>query len=72
MTQHCCEAMARQANWRCDRHDDPFDCPDAVVVFSARFQEYGLIVHGRGIDLSEDEVPAEFRDGRRLASPGGE
>ncbi|MGN9756752.1 DUF6980 family protein [Streptomyces sp. SD31] len=74
--------------------------PDALVGFSARFQEYGLILHDggtssitidfcpwcgrrlpasqrdrwfdelerRGIDPGEDEVPAEFQDGRWLAS----
>ena len=48
MTQHCCEAMARQVTWHCDHHDDPFDCADVVVLFSARFQEYGLIIHDGG------------------------
>ncbi|GAA0346650.1 hypothetical protein NE235_09890 [Actinoallomurus spadix] len=48
MTRHCCEAMARQVNWHCDQHDDPSDCPDAVVLFSARFLEYGLIIHDGG------------------------
>jgi hypothetical protein len=48
MTHHCCDAMARQVNRRCDQHDDPFDCPDALVGFSARFQEYGLILHDGG------------------------
>ena len=48
MIQHCCQAMTNQVNWHCDQHDDPFDCPDALVHFSARFQEYGLIVHDGG------------------------
>lgn len=48
MAQHCCEAMTRQVSWRCDQHDDPFDCPDALVRFNARFQEYGVIIHDGG------------------------
>ncbi|WP_406708117.1 DUF6980 family protein [Streptomyces halobius] len=32
-------------DWHCDTHTDPFACPDALVGFSAKFQEYGLIVH---------------------------
>ncbi|MEU6239707.1 hypothetical protein [Streptomyces sp. NPDC047024] len=49
MTNHCCEAMNRHVNVRCDQHeDDPFGCPDALVGFSAKFQEYGLIVHDGG------------------------
>lgn len=45
---HCCATMARQLDWDCDQHDDPFDCADAVVSFSPRFQEYGLIIHDGG------------------------
>ena len=48
MTKHCCDVMARQANLRCDSHADPFDCPDALIGFTARFQEYGLIIHDGG------------------------
>ncbi|MGW0989907.1 DUF6980 family protein [Streptomyces sp. NPDC002486] len=99
--EHCCEVMTDRVNVRCDRHDDPFDCPDALVDFIAKFQEYGLIIHDggrssitiefcpwcgrrlpgsqrdrwfdelerRGVDPGEDEVPADFQDGRRLTSP---
>ncbi|MGX2996897.1 DUF6980 family protein [Streptomyces sp. JNUCC 64] len=101
MTHHCCEAMSHQVDVRCDQHDDPFACPDALIDFNATFQEYGLIVHDggtssvtvafcpwcgqrlpesqrdrwhdelerRGIDPSEDEVPAVFQDDRWLAAP---
>lgn len=48
VTRHCCETMTRQANWSCDQHDDPFECPDALVLFSPRFQEYGLVIHDGG------------------------
>ncbi len=48
MAQYCCEAMARQVNWHCDHHHDPYDCADVVILFSARFQEYGLIIHDGG------------------------
>ncbi|MBC2879422.1 hypothetical protein K7I03_27330 [Streptomyces mobaraensis] len=41
--------MTRRLNWHCDTHADAFACPDALVVFSARFREYGLIVHDGGI-----------------------
>ncbi|MFK4085164.1 DUF6980 family protein [Kribbella sp. NPDC020789] len=88
--------MSRRIAAICAQHDDPFDCADALVHFSARFQEYGLIIHDggrsvisidfcpwcgrrlpesqrdrwfdelerRGIDPDEDEIPAEFLDGR--------
>lgn len=48
MTEHCCATMTSQVTWHCDRHDTPFTCPDAVIGFSDRFQEYGLIVHDDG------------------------
>ncbi|MFI7043936.1 DUF6980 family protein [Streptosporangium sandarakinum] len=97
MGEHCCESMIRQVTWHCDDHEDPFDCPDALVWFGSTFQEYGLIIHDggtsaigiafcpwcgsrlpesqrdhwfeepeqRGIDPQEDEIPAEYADGRR-------
>ncbi|MEU9834971.1 hypothetical protein AB0D67_25850 [Streptosporangium sp. NPDC048047] len=37
--------MTRQMMWRCEDHEDPFECPDALVRFNAGFQEYGLIIH---------------------------
>ncbi|MGI5325682.1 DUF6980 family protein [Actinomadura nitritigenes] len=46
--RHCCETMARRVDHSCDLHEDPFDCPDALVKYSARFDEYGLIVHDGG------------------------
>ena len=48
MGGHCCEAMAQQVNWSCNEHPEPFDCPDALVNFAARFQEYALIIHDGG------------------------
>jgi hypothetical protein len=46
MPQHCCEAMTRRLDWRCDTHADRYDCADAS--FTAKFQEYGLIIHDGG------------------------
>jgi len=40
--------MTRQADWHCAVHADVFACPDALVAFTAKFQEYGLIVHDGG------------------------
>ncbi|MEU8358209.1 hypothetical protein AB0C27_19540 [Nonomuraea sp. NPDC048882] len=48
MHEHCCELMARQVTWECDRHPDVSDCPDALVKFDERFVEYGLLVHDGG------------------------
>ncbi|WP_431899346.1 DUF6980 family protein [Nonomuraea sp. bgisy101] len=48
MDEHCCELMTRQVTWRCDDHEDPFDCLDILIGFDARFREYGLIIHDGG------------------------
>jgi len=40
--------MAQHLNRRCDQHEDAFDCPDTLVWFNAKFQEYGLIIHDGG------------------------
>lgn len=48
MTQHCCEAMTRQVDWQCDTHADRYGCADALISFTAKFQEYGLIIHDGG------------------------
>lgn len=46
--QHCCELMHSYVNAECVEHPDPFDCPDRQIYYSARFDEYGLIVHDNG------------------------
>ncbi|MGA5817906.1 DUF6980 family protein [Kitasatospora sp. NPDC094028] len=52
MTPHCCESMTAQLNRPCDRHEDPFDCPDALIHFSPKFQEYGIVIHDGGASVS--------------------
>ncbi|MFH8798860.1 DUF6980 family protein [Streptomyces sp. NPDC017936] len=48
MIEHCCPEMTRRVAWTCDAHADAFSCPDALVRFTPRFREYGLIVHDGG------------------------
>ncbi|MFD7882173.1 DUF6980 family protein [Streptomyces bauhiniae] len=52
VTNHCCETMSRQVDVSCDEHDNPHSCPDALIEFSAKFQEYGLIIHDGGTSSS--------------------
>ena len=40
--------MEDQVTLQCDEHSDPFDCPDRVIAYSDKFDEYGLIVHDGG------------------------
>jgi hypothetical protein len=43
----CCDELEEHLNWSCDMHDDPYDCPDAVILRSSRGQ-YGLPIHYGG------------------------
>jgi len=52
MERHCCDEMRRQIAWHCSDHADPFECPDALVRYSDRFDEYGLIIHDGGTSVS--------------------
>jgi hypothetical protein len=45
---HCCKEMDDQINFTCDKHENTFDCPDKLVSYIAKFDEYGLIVHNGG------------------------
>lgn len=42
----CCEQLDAQLRWSCDVHDDPSDCPDVVIVRTAR--GFGLPIHDGG------------------------
>ena len=37
--------MAKAHEFDCARHDDPFECPDALVIYNEVLDEYGLIIH---------------------------
>jgi hypothetical protein len=47
-TAHCCDDMRRNLDFHCEQHESPFDCPDALVYYSDKFDEYGIIVHDGG------------------------
>lgn len=45
---HCCDRMRAQVAFACDAHPDLAGCPDSLIAYSARFDEYGLRVHDGG------------------------
>ena len=51
MTQHCCDEMRDRVELRCDKHADLFECPDILVAFIPKFQEYGLVIHDGGSSM---------------------
>jgi hypothetical protein len=46
--QHCCDDMRRNLDFHCEQHESPFECPDALIYYSDKFDEYGIIVHDGG------------------------
>jgi hypothetical protein len=40
--------MAAQVNRTCPQHPDPDMCPDKLVAYTPRFNEYGLLIHDGG------------------------
>lgn len=68
--QHCCEQMVESLKFDCSQHADAFECPDTLVYYSDRFDEYGLIVHDGGasyVSISHcpwcgDKLPESRRD----------
>ena len=52
MRTHCCDDMTRAVSSSCDVHQDRFDCPDALVQYLPKFDEYGIIVHDGGTAVS--------------------
>jgi hypothetical protein len=48
MKKHCCEDMAYHADFKCDIHKSPFECPDQIIIFDKKDNDYGLIIHDGG------------------------
>jgi hypothetical protein len=37
-----CVHIAYQVTQQCQEHEDPWDCPDYVLIYNPRFDEYGI------------------------------
>jgi len=48
MKNHCCEDMTFHANFKCEIHENPFECPDKIIIFYEQNYDYGLIIHDGG------------------------
>ncbi len=44
--------MKSKVDYRCDEHADPFDCPDALIYYSEKINEHGIIIHDGGTAYS--------------------
>lgn len=43
--KYCCEEMEKKINYKCSKHNDPFDCPDNLLFYNKKYKEFGIIVH---------------------------
>ncbi len=46
--KYCCQKLKEKVEYICDKHPDPFDCPDNLIYYSNSLNVYGLIVHDGG------------------------
>lgn len=44
----CCAQMRDALEFECDSHESPYECPDALISYLEKFDEYGIIVHDGG------------------------
>jgi hypothetical protein len=44
----CCDQMAENLSVKCDIHVDEYECPDCLIAYSRKYNEYGIIVHDGG------------------------
>jgi hypothetical protein len=40
--------MTHFINWSCKQHSNPFDCPDCIMLYFNKFDEYGIPIHDGG------------------------
>lgn len=45
--------MAYHVNFKCDVHENPFECPDKIIIFDEKDNDYGLIIHDGGSSALE-------------------
>ncbi|WMB71375.1 hypothetical protein RA178_13105 [Shewanella oncorhynchi] len=48
MNKHCCQEMEEKLTFTCKVHRDEFECPDSIIRYTPKFDEYGLIIHDGG------------------------
>jgi len=49
---HCCDQMKYASTLDCDQHQDEFSCPDVLILYLEKFDEYGIIIRDGGCSFS--------------------
>jgi hypothetical protein len=39
---YACIHLTDQLTWRCEKHPDPSDCPDVLIIHNQRFDESAI------------------------------
>ncbi len=47
--KHCCDRMRTEVARNCREGLDRFRCPDSLVEYVPKYDEYGIIVHDGGL-----------------------
>jgi len=47
----CCNEMDYFTHCRCDIHSDVFECPDCLIYYDKKDNQYGIIVHDGGVSF---------------------
>jgi len=53
MSNKCCDKMDNYVDYASNFHENVFRCPDALIWYSRKFEEYGLIIHDGGESFIE-------------------
>jgi len=48
MNRHCCDWMQAQIDKQCDVHSSQADCPDALIAYHKKDDQYGIRIHDGG------------------------
>ena len=48
MIKHCCNEMEKAIEFDCEQHSDGYECPNTMISYIPKFDEYGIIIHDGG------------------------
>lgn len=47
-SRFCCTELKEAVERSCSDHPDIYECPDHLISYTPRFDEYGIIIHDGG------------------------
>lgn len=49
----CCKTMQSHINFKCERHTNPWNCPDYILFYLPKVKMYGIPIQGTEGDVIE-------------------